>query len=226
MIQTLNKSENKIELEQNDSMIKTNTDCEKNHSNDITTPKLKWNQNLCKCGNIKDYRSKVCKPCRLNRYTNETHKICIECKKDLSISKFSKRPAERNGYISRCKKCHREKMKNWRLLNPETYKKTNERWRINNPEKTKRMLTRQRWRSMGLDVNEVENYFSQHNNKCEICGKAQTGKSLAVDHCHKTNKFRGLLCSNCNLGLGYFYDNLNLLDKAKEYLIKKKDRPN
>lgn len=53
---------------------------------------------------------------------------------------------------------------------------------------------------------------------CQICGKTPTTRSLSVDHCHKTNRFRGFLCSNCNLGLGYFKDNPELLEKAKDYL--------
>jgi len=56
---------------------------------------------------------------------------------------------------------------------------------------------------------------------CLICGK--TGKKmLAVDHDHKTNKVRGLLCSKCNLGLGAFNDNAELLLKAITYLNERK----
>lgn len=41
---------------------------------------------------------------------------------------------------------------------------------------------------------------------------------LAVDHCHRTNKVRGLLCTKCNLGLGYFADTEELLQQAVTYL--------
>lgn len=52
--------------------------------------------------------------------------------------------------------------------------------------------------------------------KCNICGKVA---KLAVDHDHKTNKFRGLLCDNCNMGLGHFKDDPMLLEFAQIYLM-------
>ena len=41
---------------------------------------------------------------------------------------------------------------------------------------------------------------------------------LFVDHCHNTGKYRGLLCVTCNTGLGAFKDNVDLMQKAIEYL--------
>ena len=69
---------------------------------------------------------------------------------------------------------------------------------------------------MGLDPDMVEQYVAQHK-VCEICGKKDY-RSLCVDHCHKTNKLRGVLCSTCNAGVGQFFDNPDLLIKASEYL--------
>lgn len=59
---------------------------------------------------------------------------------------------------------------------------------------------------------------------CAICKEPQSVllkgelKRLAVDHCHKTKKIRGLLCDNCNKGLGLFKDKPELLNSASEYL--------
>lgn len=52
---------------------------------------------------------------------------------------------------------------------------------------------------------------------CAIC-KAPKGNKLCVDHDHRTGKVRGLLCSNCNAGLGMFKDSEDLLQSAKGYL--------
>jgi hypothetical protein len=55
--------------------------------------------------------------------------------------------------------------------------------------------------------------------ECECCGKTQN-KSLALDHCHITGKFRGWLCNSCNLALGAAGDNKEGVIKLLEYLIR------
>lgn len=54
---------------------------------------------------------------------------------------------------------------------------------------------------------------------CAICGaKPQGTKSLPVDHDHATDRVRGILCQNCNTGLGHFKDKPELLRAAIAYL--------
>jgi Recombination endonuclease VII len=61
---------------------------------------------------------------------------------------------------------------------------------------------------------------------CWICEKPETVRSnpngiidsLRVDHCHKTGKIRGLLCSECNFGLSKFKDDICLMERAIQYL--------
>lgn len=56
---------------------------------------------------------------------------------------------------------------------------------------------------------------------CNLCQRPPSfNKRFAVDHDHKTGKFRGWLCSNCNTGLGLFKEDPNLLRKAIKYLGK------
>lgn len=53
---------------------------------------------------------------------------------------------------------------------------------------------------------------------CELCKCPPKRGFLVVDHCHKTGKFRGWLCSGCNSGLGLLDDDLAGILKAAEYL--------
>ena len=58
------------------------------------------------------------------------------------------------------------------------------------------------------------------NGRCKICGTdtPMGNGAFHVDHCHMTNKVRGLLCHKCNVGLGHFNDNISLLSTAILYL--------
>jgi len=56
-----------------------------------------------------------------------------------------------------------------------------------------------------------------------ICRLQRGIKRLAVDHDHKTNKIRGLLCQFCNTALGKFLDDVEILKKAILYLERNSD---
>lgn len=57
----------------------------------------------------------------------------------------------------------------------------------------------------------------ENQKTCAIC-QSKPRARLHIDHNHKTGKYRGLLCDNCNLGLGHFKDSPTLLALAIEYL--------
>jgi hypothetical protein len=75
-------------------------------------------------------------------------------------------------------------------------------------------------RKYGITSKDYDRMFEEQNGKCAICGK--TGKKLHVDHNHKTNKVRKLLCFHCNAGLGHFTENPKFLLRAIEYLKEHK----
>lgn len=65
--------------------------------------------------------------------------------------------------------------------------------------------------------------YKIQNGLCAICSQPEPyGRQLALDHCHDTGAIRGLLCTGCNMALGIFRDDVDVLQKAIEYLGKQK----
>lgn len=83
-------------------------------------------------------------------------------------------------------------------------------------------------RKYGLSREQYNEKLQNQNHCCIICGEKETSvdgrtnkfKLLAVDHNHKTNKIRDLLCWRCNTVIGRINEDLDLLDKIKAYLVK------
>jgi endogenous inhibitor of DNA gyrase (YacG/DUF329 family) len=74
-------------------------------------------------------------------------------------------------------------------------------------------------KKFGLSIDDYFRILEYQKWKCPICGiSIDGGKSTHIDHDHATNKFRGIICESCNLGIGKFYDNPNTLIMAAEYL--------
>jgi Recombination endonuclease VII len=76
----------------------------------------------------------------------------------------------------------------------------------------------------GIDVETYERLYNKQNGLCAICKKSEVArlrgvvKRLSVDHCHKTGKVRGLLCTACNSVLGHAFDDPEVLRSAIAYL--------
>ena len=107
-----------------------------------------------------------------------------------------------------CKQCANKKTKEWRLAQ--------------SPERIKHLYY---MRKYGLSFEEFSARWQSQQGKCKICerimnSQAGTGDSVCVDHCHTTGKVRGLLCNECNRGLGYFRDNPSSIIKAALYLAE------
>lgn len=75
-------------------------------------------------------------------------------------------------------------------------------------------------RKFGISLEEYEALANAQDFKCAICQKDQSEFKikLAVDHNHETKAVRGLLCKDCNTGIGLFKDNPSLLLSAINYL--------
>lgn len=107
-----------------------------------------------------------------------------------------------------------------RKLNPEKLKEQNKRYADSNPLTPIHRKNGQLKRNYGITIEDFNKMFDEQLGHCAICGKHQTelGQSLCVDHNHDTGKVRGLLCINCNAGLGNFKDDSELVFRALEYL--------
>jgi hypothetical protein len=70
-----------------------------------------------------------------------------------------------------------------------------------------------------LSQEEYQAMKIQQDGKCAICGETPD-HDLRVDHDHTTTAVRGLLCSNCNAGIGFLRENPGIMRKAIEYLAQ------
>lgn len=131
-------------------------------------------------------------------YAEISEKICSKCKRVKSVDEFYRCPSSLDGRRSSCIDC---------VLKANRQSPAQKHRKYQNPR-------RANYKSM----------FETQNGLCAICGQPQTvvnqwgTKSLHVDHCHVTGQVRGLLCCNCNIGLGYFKDNPELMRNAAEYV--------
>lgn len=130
--------------------------------------------------------------------------ICARCALVKPASEFGRDKGKKNGLRSWCRSCDNE------------YNK--ERWRNSASMRRSNRYTNAR-RLYGLSKEEYDALEAHAGNACEVCGlPCNSGRQLAIDHDHATNRVRGLLCGNCNKGLGNFQDSPALLRKAIEYL--------
>ncbi len=147
-------------------------------------------------------------------------KECTYCKqlKDVSCFYISRR--DPSGLQKRCKDCCSEYAKIYRIKNRKILNK-NQR-NFNKSQKGK-VLERNKHlkKKYSMDIGVYNNMLSKQNNVCAICkNKCKKNKNLSVDHSHSTGNIRGLLCNDCNVGLGFFQDNILLLESAKNYLAQ------
>lgn len=77
----------------------------------------------------------------------------------------------------------------------------------------------------GIDAIDWLELYTKQNGKCAICGskgfvmnKDRHKRLLVIDHCHSTGKVRGLLCHQCNQGIGMFKENLEFLKNAVKHV--------
>jgi len=151
-------------------------------------------------------------------------KKCVRCNNVKSFNEFNKAKNNKDGYYSYCRDCGSNAARSWKALNRKQYKKQQQKWAKNNKEKVNNIANnyyqkKLKFQQYGITKDQYDSLLKSQSNGCKICGNNnENNRALAIDHCHKTGKIRGLLCGNCNRGLGQFKDNKELLSKAIKYL--------
>lgn len=139
-------------------------------------------------------------------------KTCSACLQVKSIGDFylqSRNPSHPsyNKPHSKCKSCVIKRNGEYQRKNydPEKYR----RWRL--------------WKVFGITPEDYDRMLAEQDGQCAICRRPPQGgrwNVLAIDHCHRTGRVRGLLCSPCNKGVGAFQDNVSSLRKAADYVLR------
>ncbi len=144
-------------------------------------------------------------------------KKCNRCGAVKSFKEFNRRTGSVTGLCSYCKECA--------VNDVTTHYAKNRR----DPEWYEKNVVAKKLVKFGLSLNDYKRLLADQNGVCAICSKPETrkiyGKTIlmAVDHCHKTGRVRGLLCGGCNKGIGHFGDDPSLLVSAADYLRRSVD---
>ena len=116
----------------------------------------------------------------------------------------------KSGY---CRQCALLRSSEWR-------KKNRNYIRSKYPERNRK----QNLKKYNITVEDFNEMLIAQNNNCKLCLQPSNytlndkKRNLDIDHCHKTGKIRGLLCTSCNRALGLFKDDIEVLKRAIEYL--------
>lgn len=127
---------------------------------------------------------------------------CSKCRTVKSREEFPRNSAQKDGMHNECKPCMRERARERHRRNPHYGHLI----------------------KYGLTKEDYDALLEGQNGGCAICGcpparrKKQRSDLFHVDHDHVTGKVRGLLCFNCNGGLGQFKDDAERLRRAVAYL--------
>lgn len=148
-------------------------------------------------------------------------KRCTHCKVIKPTNQFYRNARKKDGLSSDCRDC---------LLaysRSENAKAARQKRDKELPAQRKSDRTRRgHWgQRYGISTDEYWRMNADQCGLCAICGTQETGRSnnggvrlLAVDHCHKTGKIRGLLCGKCNRIIGELGDDMSLFRRFVTYL--------
>lgn len=143
-------------------------------------------------------------------------KICSKCKTEKDCTEFNRR--ENNRLSSWCKSCVKIKTSEWEKKNKSKKKIYMVKWNNSNKDVKRNAELKCKY---GITLEQYNKMLKSQQYRCAICGNTGNGKALHLDHNHITGQVRGLICYNCNTGLGQFKTdehNDKLLMLATQYI--------
>ena len=135
-------------------------------------------------------------------------KTCNKCGESKSLNSFytKNKKGDPMRYAPTCKGCelkHRQKQYNGLSV-----------------------ITRKK---VGMSESEFLELVEQSDSKCNICFRqldvtksTEYNKRICLDHCHTTNKARGILCNSCNTALGLVKEDISNLENMIRYIERHK----
>jgi hypothetical protein len=139
---------------------------------------------------------------------------CFDCKKALPFDSFNSNKGNWDGsdLSAYCKSCAKKRINTYRKNFPWIVQYKKWTWYIRD--------------NYNITTDDYCRMWKEQDGCCKICkgwykGKTNGGSeclTFCIDHCHDTGKIRGLLCRDCNTGLGHFNDDIKRLEGAIDYL--------
>ncbi|KKN76165.1 hypothetical protein LCGC14_0373600 [marine sediment metagenome] len=144
---------------------------------------------------------------------------CSKCKTEKPESGFYADKWQASGFRSSCKECD----SNYRssLVTRQNRTAYTRKYYKKNAARLK--AAQRAWRlkrEFGITVDDWDQMLNDQNGECKICQAKHENdpRGLFVDHCHETGVVRGLLCFQCNTGIGHLQHSIIILESAKKYL--------
>lgn len=124
-------------------------------------------------------------------------KRCPRCGETKTRNEFCRNRSARDGLACYCRPCHRAQgtESRTRLYGGSRHYKLKQKY--------------------GIGAAEVASLVESQGGRCAVC---KHNPAVQVDHDHKTGRVRGILCDGCNGGIGAFGEDLELLERAAQYL--------
>lgn len=143
---------------------------------------------------------------------------CPKCNQSKDVSEFY--PSVLKTAYKQCKKCSNTQSREWAANNRDAERARVRKYHAENRERLNEYARWQRFqRKYGVSKDQYVVMLASQEHQCKICDRPLINQGrVCIDHSHKTNKVRGILCDRCNRGIGLLQDNPTVLNKAAQYI--------